>query len=821
MKCPQMKGFSFNCKGFTDPIRAQVIKTWMKDTSLKPDFIFLQEVKTSGHSLSSNLQRLGADFTWFSTNHSAGKGGTAIGISVKFSNLVTQVTQSAKGCWVAITLDIPFGFTLVSIYAPNSANDRAVVWQEFSAQPNPCFLAGDFNMVIESSDRWQQKGKVICGNEKKFWEQLSDQLQLVDISASTGFTWNNKQHGECFRAARLDRMYMNAGFLADFWQVSCHKDNSMLISDHAPIIFDLQKESCMYRAGWPHLDQSLFTLDIVKNGVKRIFENSFSNHASAFKAWDSAIKETQCLLTSYKKKAKTIRGNRRMIIKQKIESLELLSDPSSPPSAALINLKCQLREEELLLAKDSILWTREFWAGKIDKPGKHMFTLLKKKKIKDFVPLLSKEDGTLASDHKENLSLVKDYYANIFSSPPQRGADHTRARACIANKREKTVPAHIARMLDLPLSEVELMDAIASLKRGKSPGMDGIPNEFFHEFKEFLIPHLLSLWRESLRYGALPTSVNTGVIKLIHKRGNKEDLGNWRPITCLTSVYKVFALSLARRISPLMNSIILKEQKGFIKNRFILDAIITLWEAMEYAQDSSQEYIFFKIDFDKAYDRIEWDFIFQSLHDIGFGRQFIRFVSSAKIALNGDLTNSFPLRRSIRQGCPIAPLLYAICSDALGWLIHKESAAGKIKGIQIPGAVTDLILQQFADDTNALVSNSDMYIDNFWACLNTFCLASGSVISHHKTGYRSSNGITPQVILEAGCQLIQDGQIFRLLGVPMGFKVTFAQRWDWVLTKFRNKLSHWQHYPPSVSGRSFILNHYILPSLIYFLSCWC
>ena len=58
-----------------------------------------------------------------------------------------------------------------------------------------------------------------------------------------------------------------------------------------------------------------------------------------------------------------------------------------------------------------------------------------------------------------------------------------------------------------------------------------------------------------------------------------------------------------------MDSLILKEQKGFIKGRFILDAIIAMWEGIDYANDIDLDLLFFKIDFDKAYDRVDWDFI--------------------------------------------------------------------------------------------------------------------------------------------------------------------------------------------------------------------
>lgn len=159
----------------------------------------------------------------------------------------------------------------------------------------------------------------------------------------------------------------------------------------------------------------------------------------------------------------------------------------------------------------------------------------------------------------------------------------------------------------------------------------------------------------------------------------------------MTSLYKVFALSLTRRISPLMNDFILPEQKDFIKGRFILDAIITLWEVLEDSQNSDHPFVFFKIDFDKAYDRMEWDFVLQSLYDMGFGKVFIKFVhtllgnANVRFSLNGDLTDVFVLRRSIRQGCPIAPLLYAICADSLGWLVRDNMTKGKLKGMKVKG----------------------------------------------------------------------------------------------------------------------------------------
>lgn len=368
----------------------------------------------------------------------------------------------------------------------------------------------------------------------------------------------------------------------------------------------------------------------------------------------------------------------------------------------------------------------------IDRPTKNMFDLLKKKKAKDFVPLLKDSKGRFAKDINDNLRLAHNHFSDIFTGLPKRGREIQEARAKIVLCRKKTVNAFQASMLDAPLSQGEIVETISNLKLGKSPGIDGLSNEFFVELKDFIEPYLFLVWKEAISSGFLPIEINTGVIKLIHKKGTKEDISNWRPITCVNAIYKFFSLALGRRLSPLMNDIILKEQKGFIKGRYILDAIISLWEGFEHAEESSQDFFFFKVDFDKAYDRIEWEFVLQSLQDIGFGKMFIKFIhllftnAVAYVAINGRITDPILLRRSIRQGYPLAPLLYAISFDALGWIIKKCMSDATIQGLKVKGTDDQLCLQQFADDTNAILRAKEKYAETFLDSLNIFCLVSGS-----------------------------------------------------------------------------------------------
>lgn len=151
-------------------------------------------------------------------------------------------------------------------------------------------------------------------------------------------------------------------------------------------------------------------------------------------------------------------------------------------------------------------------------------------------------------------------------------------------------------------------------------------------------------------------------------------------------------------------------------------------------------FLFFKTNFDKAYDRLEWEFILESLKAMGLNPPFISYVQTlfgnakARVDLNGHVTNNFSLHRSIRQGFPLALLLYAIAANELYFLVQRKIGEGAIKCITLPNG-EQMCLQLFGNDTSALFINEQSSLQAFWQCLDTYCLASGSMINHSKTSY--------------------------------------------------------------------------------------
>ena len=96
------------------------------------------------------------------------------------------------------------------------------------------------------------------------------------------------------------------------------------------------------------------------------------------------------------------------------------------------------------------------------------------------------------------------------------------------------------------------------------------------------------------------------------------------------------------------------------------------------------------LDFEKAYDRIEWHFFIAMLKKFGFPNYFCKWFnnlfkdSNNCIEINGEISESIPLGRSIRQGCPLAPTLYVIVTDVMNYILKSIEFGPPIKGISLP-----------------------------------------------------------------------------------------------------------------------------------------
>ena len=190
------------------------------------------------------------------------------------------------------------------------------------------------------------------------------------------------------------------------------------------------------------------------------------------------------------------------------------------------------------------------------------------------------------------------------------------------------------------------------------------------------------------------------VLRLIPKKDkNITDLKNWRPISLLNTDYKLLAHALSNRLQKVLSEIISVDQNAYIKGRFIGYNIRTILDVKETNNTSDIKSTIAFLDFEKAFDKLNWSFIDKCLSSFGFGpylRKWVRVMYtdiSSCVINNGYTTKYFKLKCGVRQGCPLSALLFIIAVESLATSIRKNQ---NIRGIKFDFRLTD---PQLADDT--------------------------------------------------------------------------------------------------------------------------
>ena len=192
------------------------------------------------------------------------------------------------------------------------------------------------------------------------------------------------------------------------------------------------------------------------------------------------------------------------------------------------------------------------------------------------------------------------------------------------------------------------------------------------------------------------------------------------------------------RIRAVISQVVHPKQFGFVQGRSIHEAILNVIIAIDWAAEQDDEYVMINMDLEKAYDRVSWEYILAVVDRMGFGNLFLGMVktlfqnASATIQVNGYISDSFQLARSVRQGCPLAPLLFAITTDPLLRNLDLQLQRQTIKPLPLPQGQS-FLAQLFADDNCNIVKCEHNSIAALMQVYDDFCAVFGSKIAPHKT----------------------------------------------------------------------------------------
>lgn len=178
--------------------------------------------------------------------------------------------------------------------------------------------------------------------------------------------------------------------------------------------------------------------------------------------------------------------------------------------------------------------------------------------------------------------------------------------------------------------------------------------------------------------------LNCALVTLIPKVGEATNMKHFKPISLLNCSFKIFSKILTLRLSSIVQRIVAPNQSAFIKCRYILESVVVAHEIVHSIHKSGERGVVIKIDYEKAYDKVSWFFLFDMLEARNFDPGWINWIKqitvggSIGILVNGEDSSLFKPGKGLRQGDPLSPFLFNLVGDGLTRMLDKAIDKGLI-----------------------------------------------------------------------------------------------------------------------------------------------
>lgn len=712
-----------------------------------------------------------------------------------------------------------FSWLLSGVYASPDLETRNLLWDELRTiadnYSGPWVAIGDFNEIISHSEK--SGGRAPIPSRLAGYRDIINYCDFLDLGfTGPQFTWTNKRDGRCLIKQRIDRAWANPSWKALF-------PNSELFhlprvhSDHCPLLlnldfFDFTPRNRKFRLEKFWLGHPEF---------KTLVEHHWGENE------DNVLSCSKKLAISLKKWAKRTFGNifeKKEKISKRLQGIDRI--PSSSFTEFHKNLHRSLSEEyQSLLILERDLWfmkSRCTWLVDGDKNTKFYHTSTVKRRSNNRILGLKKPSGVWTHDLKEISNMALYYFENLFDSSHEHSFNDS--------YKDLTSPT-----IDTPLlpphgfipSREEIFSALKEMAPFKAPGPDGFHPAFYQQNWDIIGPKICDEVQDIFRNSKMNHEWNDTTICLIPKVQSPEFLTQFRPIGLCNVTYKLVTKIIARNIKNFLPTAISPNQTSFVKGRQGSENVIILQELVHHLKHTTNKKggMLIKLDLDKAYDRLEWSFIRETLVFFKFPNSLIELimscVSSSRMAINinGDFTVDFLPSRGIRQGDPLSPYLFILCVEFLSLKVFEAQEKGEWKGIRVGRSGPTLSHLFFADDIVFVGQASISNAHTLNCILDFFSERAGEKVNKTKSKVLFSNNTPPDTSSKI-CDIFgikPTRSIGNYLGIPITGKRVNRHDCQFIVDKLNSKLSAWKAKFLSHAGRV-VLTKSVLNAMINYYS---
>lgn len=491
---------------------------------------------------------------------------------------------------------------------------RQGIWNEISALQTvpgePWFLTGDFNEIVENSEK--------CGGPARAegtfcaFRTFLSHNGLFDLKHSgSSLSWRGQRHSHLVQC-RLDRSISNSEW-TDLYP-SCRSQYLKYGgSDHRPLLSFLDTTR---KKG-----QKLFRYDRRlrdNEEVTRLVEEVWNNSSGL-----SVEERLSCCRKAICKWSKEFQQNSRKSLEELKSRLDkALSNPI--PDETLIHelnqllLKSYKEEEEFWKQR-----SRQLWLALGDSNTGYFHAVTKNRQARNRFSVIENAQGVPFYEEEQIAKVIADFYSQLFQASPTTG------NQLVMEALQPRISNEQNEALIRPPTAEEIKAATFEINSDKAPGPDGFSASFFQSNWEVIGQAVVEEIQLFFSTGRMEPEVNRTFVRLIPKVTGAKKVEEYRPIALCNIYYKIISKVFAIRLKPVLGDIISENQSAFIPGRAITDNVLITHEVLQFLKTSKAKKnctMAVKTDMSKAYDRIEWEFIYQVLTRLGFHSIWVNWI---------------------------------------------------------------------------------------------------------------------------------------------------------------------------------------------------
>lgn len=819
---------TLNAKGLNVPEKRRMLLNEMRH--MKADIVLIQETHFREDKFPILKNRY-YPTAYHSTHIAAKSRGVSIQISASIPWTLVDKKSDQAGRFLFIKGMIgSTKVTIANFYAPNEHQDTFMkrhlkTLQNFSE--GQLIVGGDLNIpLIPAEDTSTGSSSVTRGTLREMSLALHT-AQLID-------TWRLFHPGERDYTffSRPHQVYSRIDFLlVPHNQLRAIKHTaigSITWSDHAPVSmqYDLSDYFKSQRKPW-RLNESLLqdpaiVADVSKE-ISHYFHTNTIEESDFGLTWEAHKAVIRGVLIKHGSRVKKQKSAQLASLFDKLHKLESAhkTTPSRPLGSELDTIRMQITDLLQFKAKAALQISRKKIYESGNKCGRLLAQSLKTQNTASYIPHINSSTGRRAALPQQITQEFRSYYENLYNlnmtqPSPEKIAEY------LANSKLPSLSTETRDILDEPITLTDIQLAIKNTKQGKAPGPDGLTLQYYKTLLPSLGQYLTKLFNDLGKGKPLHKDTLQAQITVIHKEDkDPTQCGSYRPISLLNTDLKLFTKILATRLQQHITSLIHLDQVGFVPTREARDNTTKVLNLLYHATKTATPTVLLSTDAEKAFDRVNWSFMLSTLKHIGLGDSMVNWISAvyatptARVRVNGVMSEAFQISNGTRQGCPLSPLLFALTLEP--FLCH----------IRLNPDITGLILDNtqykisaYADDLMFSLTNPMISLPNLLKEFSEYGSLAYLKINWAKSEAMSV-GIPDSTLkpLKASFKLKWTDKALKYLGtfIPQTMTKLYEVNFPPLITKIKTLLNSWQSGFHSWVGRGNILKMSILPKILYIM----